>query len=947
MTKRLRRLLLVWLTLVVSTVCTVSVVTLVAQAPINLQDTLPFDTAVKTATLPNGLRYYIRQNARPAQRVSMRLAVKAGSMMEADDQQGLAHLIEHMAFNGSTHFKPGEVFAYFESVGARLGPHVNAYTSFDETVYMLDLPSDKPEILDKGMLALSDYAGGLTLSPDEINKERPVVIEEWRLGLGAGSRVRDKQFPLLFYKSRYAERLPIGKPDVIRNAPPERLRAFYDTWYRPERMAVMVVGDIKPDAIESAIKANFGPLKDRAPEAPLPDRTVPIHKELLVSVVSDPELTRTNVTIERKRPREREDRGVDYRRQIVQRLLEHAFDERFSDLERKPDAKFLGAGVGGGTLSREVATFTMGASIPDGKLEDGISVLAQEANRVKEFGFGAAEIERAKAWMSAYYEQAYAERDKTESQSYADEYVRHFLNAEPSPGIAFEYRLVEQVLPTITDAEVSAMAKALLSDDSRVILATSPQKAGIRIPTEAELQAALTTANGVRVTPWTETAASGSLMENPPTPGTVAERKTMDEVGVTVVRFSNGVTAWLKPTDFKNDQVLFSLTAPGGASTAPPSEYLEASMADDLASMSGLGNLTAADLQKMLSGKLAGARPTIGLSSHGISGGAAPTQLETALQLLYEQFTSPGHDPDAFPLMKRQLDAAVANRGRAPGQIFGEKLAQVNSVNHYVTQPLTTERVASLDKAKMQAFYRQAFSNAADFTFFMVGTFKTDDAVPLLARYIGSLPSTGHQTSAFRDVGLKFPSSNEQAKVEAGREPRGQTVISFFADPSPDPVEQEQLLEATTVLQIALRDILREELGQTYNVSASLQQPLPQRGGGHVEVRFGAAPENLDSMTKRVLQEIAHLQSDGPSADLTNRAKESARRQYETALKQNEYWLARLEAIHMFGRDPHEILTRTQRIDAITPQVLQATFKKYFPSDRQTIVTLVPAPTGP
>src|SRR5262250_886760 len=264
MTFTLRRLLVTWCLIV----CTA--VLLTAQAPINLQDTLPFDSAVKTATLTNGLKYYVRVNNRPAQRVSMRLAVKAGSMMEAEDQRGLAHLVEHMAFNGSTHFKPGEVFAYFESVGARLGPHVNAYTSFDETVYMLDLPADKPEVLTKAMTALADYAAGLTLDPTEIAKEKPVVIEEWRLGLGAGSRIRDKQLPLLFYKSRYAERLPIGKPDVIRNAPPARLRAFYDALYRPERMAVIVVVDIDKAAIEASIKSNFGPLTARAPAAPMP-----------------------------------------------------------------------------------------------------------------------------------------------------------------------------------------------------------------------------------------------------------------------------------------------------------------------------------------------------------------------------------------------------------------------------------------------------------------------------------------------------------------------------------------------------------------------------------------------------------------------------------------------------------------------------------------------------
>ena len=917
---------------------------LAAQAPIDLQAPMPFDAAVRTATLPNGLKYFIRQNDKPAQRVSMRLAVKAGSMMEADDQRGLAHLIEHMAFNGSTHFKPGEIFSYFESVGARLGPHVNAYTSFDETVYMLDLPTDKPEILDKAMTALADYAGGLTLGPDEINKERPVVIEEWRLGLGAGSRIRDKQLPLLFYKSRYAERLPIGRPDVIRNAPPERLRAFYDTWYRPERMALVVVGDVKPDAIEAAITSHFGPLTARAPAAPLPDRSVPINKDLLISVVSDPEVTRTNVAIERKRKRESEQTAADYRRDLVQRVIEHIIDERFSDLERRPDAKILGGGAGGGTLSQEVATFTLGAAVEDGHLEDGVAVLVQEANRIKEFGFSASEVQRAKSWLASFFERAYAERDKTESGSYAGEYVRYFLNGEPSPGIAFEYRLVKQVLPTISDAEVAALANALLTDDGRVVLATSPQKPSIRIPTDDELNRALVAANSNRVTPWTDTTTTRALLENPPAAGTGVDRRIIDDMGLTIVRFGNGVEAWLKPTDFKNDQVLFTLTASGGASLAPPADYVEASMADDLASLSGFGGLKAVDLQKMLAGKLASARPFIGLSSHGIGGSAAPAQLETALQLLYQEFTAPGDDPGAFPLLKRQLEAAVANRGRAPQQIFAEKLAAINTSNHYTAQPLTAERVATLDRNKMRAFYRQAFSNAADFTLFMVGAFKPDEAIPLLAQYVGSLPSTGRPASRFKDVGLRFPSVKEEAKVEAGREPRGQTVISFFADPDADPMAQERVQEAATVLQIALRDVLREQLGQTYSVSAGLVQPLPQRGNGRIEVRFGAAPENLESMTRRVLHEVSRLQQEGPSPDLTNRAKESARRDYETALKRNEYWMARLDGVHMFGRDPHEILTRNQRIDAVTPQVLQETFKTYFPSDRMTIVTLVPAP---
>ena len=920
-------------------------VTAVVAQTINIQDAISFDAAVRTATLPNGLKYFIRRNGRPAQRASLRLAVKAGSLFEESDQRGLAHLIEHMAFNGSAHFKPGELVSYFESIGARLGPHVNAYTGFDETVYMLDVPTDKPEIVQKAVLALSDFAGGLTLRQDEVDKERGVVIEEWRGGLGATSRIRDKQLPVLFHDSRYAERLPIGKPEVLRTAPVARLRAFYDAWYRPDRIAIIVVGDFDVAQMEQTITSAFTPLSARAPAAPIPDRKVPLHQQTLVSIVADPEVTRSSVQIVRKRPRDGELRVADYRRDLGARTIDHIMDERFEELGRKPDAKFLSAGVGNGTLSRDVSTFTMAAQVQDGKIEDGLGALAVEALRVREFGFTSSEIARAKKWMAAFYDRAYTERDKTESASFAQEYVSYFLEDEPSPGIEYEHKLVQDLLPTITDADVSALARSLLADDSRVVLATMPQKAEAKVPSEAELLAALTAASKVRVTPWTDTTATRGLMENPPAAAAITARRTLENVGVTIVRFANGVEAWLKPTDFKNDQILFTLNAPGGSSLAPPADYLEASLATALVSTAGAGGLKATDLQKILTGTLAVARPYIALSSHGVSGSAPPAHLETALQLLYQEITAPGSDAESFALLKKQLEAAVANRGRSPQQIFGEKLSLVNSSNHYTAQPLTAERVEALDREKMIAFYRDRFANAADFTLFMVGAFKLDETIPLLAQYVGTLPSTGRATSTFKDVGIHFPAASEKATVQAGREPRGSTVISFFADPSIDPMEQEQAVEATTVLDIALRDILREDLGQTYSVGVGLSQPLPQRGAGHIEVRFGAAPDNLPSMTERGLKEIKQLQDEGPSADLTSRAKESARRGYEEALKRNDYWLGRLQTVKTYNRDPEEILTRAKRIDAITPELLREAFRTYFPADRMTIVTLLPTPT--
>ena len=913
-----------------------------AQPQINAQDVIPFDAAVRTATLTNGVKVFIRQNAQPAKRVALRLAIKAGSIHEADDQQGLAHLIEHMAFNGSAHFKAGELISAFESIGARLGPHVNAYTSFDETVYMLELPSDKPEIVTKGLTAMADFAGGLTLDPTEIDKERGVVVEEWRGGLGAGSRIRDKQVPMLFYRSRYAERLPIGKPEVLRTAPAARLRAFYDTWYRPDRMAIVVVGDIDPQQIEQGIRTVFEPLASRAPAASEPDRTVPLHQELLVSVATDPELTRSNVQLVRKRASQNGQRVADYRRGLVHRLVDYMFGERFTELARRPDAKFLGAGAGGDSLTPTVDVFSLSAGVQDGRIQDGLSSLVIEAKRVREFGFGPGELERAKRWMAGFMERANNERDKTESGSYAQEYLNYFLEGEPSPGIAYEYRLVQELLPTVTTEEVSTFARSILGNDSRVLLATAPQKPNLAAPSEKELQATLASAEDVAVTPWNETTVTRDLVEKKPEPAAITSRREVADVGVTIVKFANGVEAWLKPTDFKNDQVLFDLAAQGGASLAACADLAEAQLSTSYVGLAGVGGIKALDLQRLLAGKLASASPYVGLSTHGISGGGPPAQLETALQLLYQNFTAPNDDAEAFALLTRQLEAAVANRGQSPQQIFADRLSEVNTSGHCTSAPLTPERVKSLDRAKMTAFYRQRFANAADFTLFMTGAFKLDEVLPLLARYVGSLPSTGQPASRVVDLGIRFPDGIQRVRVEKGREPRAQTVMSFYADPPAAPLDQEYAIAATTVLNTALRDALREELGQTYTVGVGLSQPLPQRGAGRMQVQFGASPDNVAAMTDRVLEEIKRLQQNGPSADLTNRAKESARLTYETSLRENAYWLRRMSTIQLLGGELGDILTRKERIDSITPQILQEVFRKNFPLDRFTVVTLMP-----
>ncbi|MGE0449610.1 MAG: M16 family metallopeptidase [Vicinamibacterales bacterium] len=907
-----------------------------------LSTPLPFDSAVRTGTLPNGLRFFIRRNARPEHRVALRLAVKAGSLFEDDDQQGLAHLIEHMAFNGSAHFKPGELVAYFESMGARLGPHVNAYTSFEETVYMLDLPADRPEVVAKGLDAMADFAGGLSLTPDQIDKERGVVIEEWRGRLGASTRVRDKQVPVLYRDSRYAERLPIGKPEVIRNAPASRLRDFYDTWYRPDRMAIVVVGDIDPAEVEAAVRDAFGPLQARAPQSAPPSSRVPIQAERLVTVTSDPEVTQSTVQVLRKRPREDNRTVGDYRRALIDTLFVRMLNDRFTELSRRPDAKFLSAGGGSNSLSKDVDAFSMSARVQDGGIADGLTALEVEARRAREFGFTQAELDRARRAVMAAYARAYNERDKNESSSYAQEYLSYFLDDEPSPGIEYEHRLAQQFLPTITLDDVTSHARSRLGEQGQVVLAVAPQKESVSVPSEADVRSVMAAADRLDLTAWVDTVADRPLIEHAPEPGQVVSRRELPDLGVTVVRFANGLEAWLKPTDFKNDQVLFTMYSMGGAALAGREDYLQASFAPQLVRLSGVGGIKALDLDKMLAGRLVSVSPFVGLTTHGISGSSTPADLETAMQLLYLNFTSPSPDPEAFALMRRQLEAAVANRGRSPGQAFGEKIEEINSSGHYSSEPLTAQNVATLDPAKMLAQYRKLFANAADFTLFVVGAFDERTLLPILSNYVGALPSTGSPTAAFTDPGVHFPSGIQRSEVQKGREPKSQTLISFFADPGFDPMEQERVIAATTILETVLRDALREELGQTYTVSVGLSQSPPQRGDGFVGVSFGAAPENIGTMTDLVLKEVRRLQQQGPSTEAVSNAKEGARREYETALKENAYWMRRLQTVHMLGGNPGDILTRARRIDSLTAAAVQDAFQKYFPLDRYTVVTLVP-----
>ncbi|MDP2320175.1 MAG: insulinase family protein [Acidobacteriota bacterium] len=911
-------------------------------AELALDRALPVDPAVRSGRLPNGIRYFIRQNGRPANRVSMRLAVNVGSLQEEPDQRGLAHFLEHMAFNGTEHFKPGELVSFLESIGARFGPHVNAYTSFDETVYMLDMPTDREGYVDRGMLVLHDFAAGLSLLPDEVEKERGVVLEEWRGRLGAGSRLTDKQLPVIFQGSRYAERLPIGLPEVLKNAPRERLVAFYQQWYRPDNMAVVVVGDLPVAEAEQLIQKRFGVIPAAKGTASSVDARVPAHKDTLINMSTDPEAQGWSVSMAFKGKVEVDNTVRGYRKQLVEQLVSQMLNLRLAEISRRPNAPFLGAQAGSSNIGRTLELFEIEASVPEGQITEGLGALMLEAKRMQQFGFSDEELNRARAGLLAGYERAFKERDTAENPGLANEYVRHFLEQEPIPGIEFEYQIASTYLPTVTAAEVSALAKGLITDENRVVLGVAPEKKDTPPPSPEMLRAAIARAAAAPVEPWADATSGRALVEKVPPAGTVASRREVAEIGATVLTLSNGVEAWLKPTDFKNDQVVFTAYAPGGVSLASEADFKSASLATAMVGLGGMGGLSPVDISKMLAGKIAQASPNVGEYTQGISGSSTPRDLETALQLNYLAHTAPNMTPEVLDLIKRRLAASLQNRDQNPRAVFGEKVGQVNSSNHYSATAMTPADVPLLNLDTMKSFYQARFGNAADFTYFFVGAFTVNEITPLLEKWVATLPSQGKKSSAHRDMGVKFPMGVVKEEVKKGKEPASQTVLSFFADPGFDEYEMHRARAASQVLSTRLREILREELGGTYGVSVGFNNSPPFKGYGAMVIQFGSSPENVDKLVAASLKEIERLKVEGPTEDDVNKVKEAERRDLETNARQNAYWMGSMQTVHMFGWDPGRINQRLERTESLTPEIVKAMFQKYFPMDRYTLVTLKP-----
>ncbi|HEY3401928.1 MAG TPA: insulinase family protein [Ohtaekwangia sp.] len=907
-----------------------------------LKEKLPTDPNVKIGKLSNGLTYYIRRNVKPEKKVELRLAVNAGSILEDDDQQGLAHFTEHMAFNGSKNFKKNDLISFLQSIGVEFGADLNAYTGFDETVYILPIPTEKKENIEKGFQILEDWASTVAFDNTEIDKERGVVLEESRLGKGAEDRMFRVVYPKMFHGSKYAERLPIGKDDILKNFKYDAIKRFYKDWYRPDLMAVAVVGDIDPVEIEKTIKAHFEKLKSPASPRPRTLADVPARQKSEGIVVTDPEATNHVIELHYTYKKSKDETTVgDYREYLVRRLFTAMLSQRMQELTQKAEPPFIFGGTFIGGYARGYEAFQSIGYIGKQGVEAALNALVLENERARKFGFTPAELDRTKKTFMKGIERSYNERDKTESANHVDEYVRHFLEQEPIPGIENEFAYYKEFLEGISLEEVNQYAAKTIppASDSKLVVLTGPEKADFKIPSNEELLALADLAGKQEVTAYEEKAVASSLMEKAPVAGTITAEKENKELGLTELTLSNNVKVILKPTDFKNDQVIMNASRFGGVYLYSDKERASAEFSSTVVTQMGVDQFSPIDLRKVLAGKNAAVTPRISNLSETVNGQCSATDVETMLQLTYLYFTKPRQDDDLFKSFISKQQALYQNMTADPEYAFRDSVLSILYKKHpWAPQVPKAETFGKIDEKRALEIYKERFGSASGFTFVLVGAFDAAKIKPLIATYLGSLPSSG-KSSTFKDVGLRPVKGVVKKEVKKGTEPK--SFIRLFWNGEAPYAESEQLKVAalTELMNIKLIETLREDLSGIYGGGMFGSLNKYPYNNYSIGVSLPCGPENVDKLIKATLAEIEKVKTNGPSEDDLNKIKETWKQQYEVNMKDNGFWAQQLIRSVEAGSDAGALLSYEKRVAALTTKDIKDTANRYL--DMKNFVQIV------
>jgi len=903
-------------------------------------DVLPLWPKVKRGTLPNGLTYYVLSHGKPEKRAFLWLAVNAGSVLEDDDQRGLAHFVEHMAFNGTKRFPKQDIVKFLEGIGMKFGAHLNAYTNFDETVYQLLVPTDDPAHIGKGFDVLRDWASDVAFEPVEVEKERGVVLEEWRLGLGAEQRVLDKAIKVLFKGSRYADRLTIGLPEVLKTAPREALVRFYKDWYRPDLMAVIAVGDFAdPAAIEKQIAAKFGDLKGPARPRPRSVAGVPKADGTRITAVTDRELPVQLVAVVNLLPHRSEATRRDYRRIVAEQLYQMMLNDRMAVIGRRPEAPFQAAFVNVQGFTREIDAFLRAAVVKGNQGEDALRSLFAEVLRIEKHGFTASELERARTNIARTYEHAATAEETSDSREFVQEITRNFFEGELMIGREAERDLTLQLLPLVTLDELNALARSFGGADNRVIGLAGPE--GKPLPSEDRVRAIIAEVGKGAIEPWEDKVVTAPLMAKQPQPGKIVKEARTESLGVTEWTLSNGVRVIVKPTDYEKDAVVISGSSPGGLAAASDKQFGDARFADDVVGIGGVGELDAEDLEKALTGKRVSVTASIDETQEGVDASGSARDLETMLQLIHLRMAAPRKDPKAVEIWKMNYGQQLEDRQRVPEVQFSLQSQEALWKGNARRKAPTPADVKKLDLDKAMAFYQDRFGDASDFTFVIVGAIELDKLRPLVETYLASLPAKGRKEKE-KDLGARRIGGVVEKTWTLGQEQKAFVAMSFHGEEPWTRDKERDLFILGQILSIRLREIMREDMSGVYGVGASgtfARSPYQER---QFTIQFGCAPEAVKPLIKAAGDEIAAIGKQGIGADYLDKVKQAFLRERETAMRTNGFWVNWLESSARYGDDPTLVLDPSKMVARMTSDNVKAAAQRFLDGKRMYRAILLP-----
>lgn len=903
------------------------------------------DPKVIKGKLPNGLTYIVRENAKPEKKVELRLVVKVGSVNEDDDQQGLAHMAEHMAFNGTKNFKKNEIVSFLQDIGVGFGNDLNAYTSFDETVYILPIPTDKPGNLEKGFQVLEDWAHNVTYLDEDINNERAIILEESRTRKGSEDRMFRKVFPELFKGSKYANRIPIGVDSIIANFPTDAIRRFYRDWYRPDLMAVIVVGDIKQDQAVALIKKHFAGLTNPAKPRQRKYEDVPPYTAAKSMVIQDDEATSYDFGWNFSQRKKIPSNTIDaYREELIKGLYTSMLNSRLRELTQKENPPFVFASAGFGAYAKFHEGFQLSASSGTNDIRKSVNAVTEEIERIKRYGFTEAELERAKKDQLSAYERSWNNRDKRESSTFADEYIRHFTDDEVIPGIDKEFEVVKQSLPNIKLADVNAITDRFKNEKNYFSYIMGPMNtSSVTAPSDTELMAALSAKEKADIKPYEEKVIAASLLSKEPIAGKIISKTTNDKLGTTEIKLSNGVTISLKKTDFKADQILLSSYRYGGNAGYSEADKYSAENAVAVVSSMGVGNFNPVDLRKALAGKVASANPYISATGEGFKGSSSNKDIETMLQLLYLYATETRIDSSLFKSYIQKTKSQFAMMGANPQFAFIDTLYKT-LYNGNPLAPTALPKAENYDKVDLKkavTIYKERLSDFAGMHFDIVGSFSETDILPLLEKYIGGLPTSSKMYS-YTDNKVRPFKGDKELIFKKGKEKQSLILVLAGGEIAYSPEVSFNMQALSEVLNIKIIEELREKIQGIYGGGTNGGVNRIPYGSFQFALQLPCGPDKVDTLIKAYKAELASIASKGVEPSYLDKVKKQWIEEHKTSMKTNEYWLGKLQQFRQGDNAPERMFNFESYVNAISSNDIQSAAKLVQSATTKLTAVLLP-----